>query len=311
VVDTPAEGRVLALTFDFEDWHQIVHRSLGREDWDRPHLAFRRQIEVVLDLLDELGVRATFFVLGMCARLYPDAVRELARRGHEIACHGLAHRRVFEQEPNEFRRDVQAGLDEIERACGTRPLGYRAPAFSITRSSSWAFDVLAEQGFRYDSSQYDSPRVQDRIRGLPTEPFRLALRGGGELLELPLAVTRIRGHPFPVGGGSYWRVLPSFLLTEALRRATTPGRPATVYLHPYECDPFPLRVDLPAASPPLARAAALRTSLYWNVGRERVVGRLRRVAEAFDLITCEQAFSEACERGDTRTRALSREGVLV
>jgi polysaccharide deacetylase family protein (PEP-CTERM system associated) len=247
----------------------------------------------------------------MCARLYPDAIGEVAGRGHEIACHGFEHRRVFQQQPAEFRRDVEAGLDEIERACGIRPLGYRAPAFSITRSCTWAFDILAELGFRYDSSQYDSPRVPNRIGDIPSEPFRLSLRNGGELLELPLAITRIRGHPFPVGGGSYWRVLPASLLLEALRRSTTPGRPTTVYLHPYECDPCPLRAESPAASQPLTRLAALRTSLYWNLGRNRLVAKLRRVAEAFELVTCEQALTQVVQRRDTSTRALSREGVLV
>jgi peptidoglycan/xylan/chitin deacetylase (PgdA/CDA1 family) len=96
----------LLLSFDFEDWHQLVHRRLGLADWDRRGPALERQTNAIVKLLDELGVRATFFLLGMTAERYPDLVRELGARGHDIASHGYEHTRVFEQTPDEFRRDL-------------------------------------------------------------------------------------------------------------------------------------------------------------------------------------------------------------
>src|SRR5437899_5991303 len=154
----------LLLSFDLEDWHQLVHRHLGRPDWDSPGAALERQTAAIFDLLEELGARATFFVLGMTAERYPDLVREIAGRGHELACHGYAHERVSTQSPDDFRRDIERCADLLDQLSGRRPLGYRAPAFSITRDTPWAYESLAELGFRYDSSQYDSPRLPRRIR---------------------------------------------------------------------------------------------------------------------------------------------------
>ena len=87
----------LLLSIDFEDWHQLVHRRAGAPDWDAPGPALERQTEAVLDLLDELGAKATFFLLGITVRRYPELAREIVSRGHEPACHGFAHERVFHQ----------------------------------------------------------------------------------------------------------------------------------------------------------------------------------------------------------------------
>ena len=172
----------LALSFDFEDWHQLVGRNLGVPDWDRAGPALEGQTLRVLDLLDELGVQATFFLLGMSVANHRDLVREIVARGHEPACHGYAHERVHAQTPDDFRRDVERCVELIQDVCGRRPVAYRAPAFSINRDAIWAYELLAEAGFRVDSSQHDSPRVPRRIGasypwqcGTPGErPFRSA-----------------------------------------------------------------------------------------------------------------------------------------
>ena len=196
------------LSFDLEDWHQLVRRGAGAQDWDVPHPAFERQVRVVLDFLDRIDVKATFFVLGMCARNYPALVSELAERGHEIASHGTAHARVYAQTRDEFRADLEESIAQLEELTGRRPTGYRAPAFSINRDTLWAYDVLAELGFRYDSSQHDSPRIPRRIEGIPGDAYRLRLDSGGELWEFPITVGRIGGRTVPIGGGGYWRVFP-------------------------------------------------------------------------------------------------------
>ena len=121
------------LTFDFEDWHQLVHRGLGRADWDERGHALERQTATILDLLDELGAKATFFVLGMTAERYPDLVQGIAAKGHELACHGYSHRRVPTQSRDEFHADVERSAGLLEELTGKRPLGYRAPAFSQSR----------------------------------------------------------------------------------------------------------------------------------------------------------------------------------
>jgi polysaccharide deacetylase family protein (PEP-CTERM system associated) len=305
-----AMGKLL-LSFDFEDWHQLVHRRLGLPGWDARGPALERQTAAILALLDELGVRATFFLLGMTAERYPDLVRKLAARGHDLACHGYEHGRVFEQTPDEFRRDVERSTELIESLAGRRPQGYRAPAFSINRDTTWAYEVLCDLGFRYDSSQYDSPRVPNRIQPVPAGPYRLTLPSGREIWELPPTVWRIGGLTIPVGGGAYWRVLPAALLRRALRKVSAADPYAVLYFHPYECDPVPLRAALPEAPTVRQRLAAAAKGLQRNPGRGRVPERIRSIAREFPLVSYEEAYGEIVERNRARPRSLSREGVLV
>jgi peptidoglycan-N-acetylglucosamine deacetylase len=291
----------LLLTIDFEDWHQLVHRRVGHADWDRPHRELADQMRRLLDLLDELGARATFFLLGMTVENAPELARELVERGHEAASHGFAHRLVHQQDAGAFRDDVARSVDTIEAVTGRRPTAYRAPAFSITRRTPWAYEILAELGFRCDSSQYDSPRVRDRLGGIPGGPYRLRLEGGAEIWELPVAV---RG-PLPIGGGSYWRLLPAAVLHRALRPLDV------LYFHPYEFSPVPLRAGLGPAATSRQRAVAASRSLWRNTGRELLPRRLRSIARRYRLVSYDQAHDDITRRYGTRSRALSQEGVLV
>jgi polysaccharide deacetylase family protein (PEP-CTERM system associated) len=284
----------ILLSIDFEDWHQLVHRRLGRSDWDRPHPEFRRQVETLLDLLDELAARATFFFLGMTLANYPELGREIVERGHDPASHGYAHVRVYEQTRDEFRSDVERSLETIEDVTGIRPRTYRAPAFSITRKTRWAYEVLAELGFRCDSSQYDSPRIPERIAAIPDRPYRLQLTGA-ELWELPVATWGV----LPIGGGSYWRLLPARVIERGLHEHSA------LYFHPYEFAREPLR----AAGSPGFRTAAL--SRWRNTGRGLITRRLRHVARRYRLVSYDQAYDDIARRHGTRTRALSAQGVLV
>jgi polysaccharide deacetylase family protein (PEP-CTERM system associated) len=298
-----ARPRIL-LSFDVEDWHQLVHRALGVAGWERPGPAFERQMQAIFELLDELGARATFFVLGMTATAYPDVVREIARRGFEIASHGHSHERVYRQSRDDFRRDLERSVETIEGLTGRRPAGYRAPAFSINRDTWWAFELLAEHGFRYDSSQYDSARVPRRITGVPTAPFELRLPSGGSLWEFPITVWRLRGRALPVGGAGYWRFLPAPALARMLGQLGEDAYPV-LYLHPYEFDPQPLR-------PREGRGASVRLrTLQRNAERRRAPRLLRRLAEHVAVTSHEEAHAAVVHQHRTRPRALSPEGVLV
>jgi peptidoglycan/xylan/chitin deacetylase (PgdA/CDA1 family) len=275
---------VLLLSIDFEDWHQLVHRRLGFPEWDRPHAALERQTAHLLDLLDELGAKATFFLLGMSVAQHRELVAEIVRRGHEPACHGFAHARVYDQTPDEFRADLELAVEVIADAAGRRPLAYRAPAFSINRRTPWAYEVLLEAGFGCDSSQYDSPRVPDRLGDIPAEPYKL-----GDLWELPVT-----------SGGAYWRVLPPRNLREL----------AVLYFHPYEFGP-PLRAELPPGASPKQQLRAAKVVAWRNFRRDAVERRLRQVARAHRLVSYHQAYGDIDRLYGTRTRALSPQGVLV
>jgi peptidoglycan/xylan/chitin deacetylase (PgdA/CDA1 family) len=274
----------LLLSIDFEDWHQLVHRRLGVANWDKRHAVLEAQTLYLLDLLDELGARATWFLLGMTVAHNGDLVAEIVRRGHEPASHGYVHARVYDQSRDEFRADLERASETIAAATGSRPLAYRAPAFSINRRTPWAYEVLAEAGFRYDSSQYDSPRVPDRFGDIPAEPYRL-----GHIWELPVS-----------GGGSYWRVLPPRDLREF----------AVLYFHPYEFGPK-LRPELPAGATAKQRLGAAKIALWRNYRRDLVERRLRQVAQTHRLVSYHQAYGDIDRLYGARTRTLSPQGVLV
>jgi polysaccharide deacetylase family protein (PEP-CTERM system associated) len=277
-------GDAVLLTIDLEDWHQIIHRDLGDPSWDRTGIAFPRQVDRVLGLLDELGVRATFFVLGMTAERFPDELRRIAAAGHPIASHGHAHHPVRFQSEGVFVEDLRRSVDVIGNLTGHRPKGYRAPAFSITRGDTWLFDTLVAEGFTYDSSIHDSPRVFDRIRPPYEGPFTLTTARGSSLTELPVAVTHapLTHTSLPVGGGTYWRLAPWPLVRWGLDRLCAAGDTPTLYLHPYEFDPVDLRVDMT----PRPGVAAVVEARY-NLRRARVVEQLARVAARYAITSCE------------------------
>jgi polysaccharide deacetylase family protein (PEP-CTERM system associated) len=268
------------LSFDVEDWHQLAHRDLGRPGWAEAGEPFLRQMTSVLEFLDELKIKATFFVLGVTAKAYPSMVGEIAARGHEIACHGYSHDRVDSLEPRSFERDLLLAKEAIVETTGIIPLGYRAPYFAVGRDSTWAFSSLVRSGFIYDSSQYGSPRIKRRIRDVPSVPYRLEV-GGGCIVEMPVA-TWFRG-PFhlPIGDGSYWRVLPAPVLLRALGSLKMSGAHTTLYFHPYEFDVSPLRASLVDGRSGCARR--LYSTLRSDAGRKLILPRLRAVAERFRL----------------------------
>jgi polysaccharide deacetylase family protein (PEP-CTERM system associated) len=288
--DTPGHDahRTLLLSVDFEDWHQLVRRRIGVEGWERPGPALGRETERLLAVLDELGIRATFFVLGMAARSHPKLVAELASSGHEIACHGDAHQLVNAQTRREFAADLGRAQTTIEELTGRRAIGYRAPAFSITRDSPWAYEVLVERGFAYDASQHDTPRIRDRVASATDAPHPIEL-DGGTLWEFPVAVWRSGRMTVPVGGASYWAMMPTAVVLKGLSEA---GPLAGLYLHPYELDPEPLRPGLPPSSTPAQRAQGLLRTTQRNVARTRAARVLRAIAERHRLIPYGEAHAD-------------------
>jgi polysaccharide deacetylase family protein (PEP-CTERM system associated) len=281
--------QTLLLSVDFEDWHQLVRRRVGVPDWEAAGPALRRQTTALLELLDQLASRATFFVLGMAARAHPDLVGEITAHGHEIGCHGDRHRPVHRQTRGEFAADLRAARDTIERLTGRSPVGYRAPAFSITRESHWAFQVLADEGFAYDSSQHDTPRLRDKVSTGEPAPHPMHLSADLTLWEFPVAVWHASRARIPVGGASYWAVLPRRLVLRGLRQA---GPLAGLYLHPHELDPEPLRPLLPSVSSAAQRAHASLRAAQRNTARHAAADTLRAIARSFELIP----YGEAHDR---------------
>lgn len=236
-----------AVTFDVEEYFQVRNLSgiVAREDWERIPSRVETQVARVLDLLAEREVRATFFCLGWVAERQPRLIRRIAERGHEIASHGYDHRLVEEMGSVEgFREDLRRAGRALEDASGRRVVGYRASNFSITSGTLWALDVLAEEGYRYDSSLYPVRHPTYGIPAAPRGPHRRTTAGGASLWEFPLLTWRVAGRNVGVAGGGWLRMLPLGWILRGIRQARREARPAVLYLHPWELDPDQPRLGL-------------------------------------------------------------------
>lgn len=205
-----------------------------------------RSVDRLLALFREHYTRATFFVLGEVAAEHPAMLRRIAAEGHEVASHGDRHEDVYRQNPQEFREDIRRAKARIEDALGDRVIGYRAPNFSIGRAQAWAFDILLEEGFEYDSSTY--PIFHDRYGQVsaPRFPYEIWSSGSASLMEFPIGTAQVLGMNLPIGGGGYFRLAPLTLFRWGIHRVNAvEQRPVMFYLHPWEMDPGQPRPPMP------------------------------------------------------------------
>ena len=257
-----------ALTVDLEEYFQVAAFAgvIDPGDWERYPPRAGECTRRILDLFDRYGVRGTFFVLGWVAEREPAVVREIRRRGHEIASHGYAHQLIYRQGPDLFRRDIRRARGILEDITGEPVRGYRAPSYSITAASLWALDILIEEGFSYDSSIFP---IRHDIYGIPDAPrFPHDIsRPAGTIREFPISTVQIgrrgSGVRLPVGGGGYLRLLPAAWFRRSFRRLNRLGQPAVLYFHPWEIDPGQPRI-----------AAGLRSRFRHYLNLERMEGRL-------------------------------------
>jgi len=261
-----------ALTVDLEEYFQVSNfeRVIDRARWDALPSRVADATKRLLDLFDHTGHRATFFSLGWVAERQPTLLREIAGRGHEIACHGHEHDLVYALGPERFRADLRRSRRALEQAVGAPVVGYRAPSYSVTRASLWALDVLAEEGFRFDSSIFPTRHPRYGIPGFVREPVRLVLPGGASLAEFPLTTLPLGPVALPLAGGAYLRFLPPALFRAGFGRLVRRGTPTILYLHPWEVDP-----DQPR------QPVGWRVRLNHYFGLAQVEGRLRALLERF------------------------------
>lgn len=272
-----------ALTVDVEDYYQVsaFEDVVDRARWDEHESRVERNTRLVLDVLAARNVRGTFFTLGWVADRHPTLLREIVARGHELASHGYEHRRLTTLTPSQFRDDLRRTSDAIERACGVRVRGFRAPSFSVGAGNLWVFDVLREAGYLFSSSVF--PVRHDRY-GMPDFPRRpVVLRGhdGRTIVEFPMTTSRVLGRNLPVAGGGWMRLLPGALMRAALARENAAGAPAIVYLHPWELDPDQPRV----------RAAPARAKLRHYLALSRMRARLDRLLATLRFSTVSDALA--------------------
>jgi polysaccharide deacetylase family protein (PEP-CTERM system associated) len=265
------------LTVDLEEWFVVEALSsrFSRRDWPALPSTLERNCDRLLRLFDRHGVRATFFSVGWCAERLPDMMRRIAEAGHEIGCHGYIHGRVNQMTPGQFREDTRRVLDVLTEVCKVRPVGYRAPSWSIDDTVPWALEILAELGFEYDSSIFP---IKHDLYGMPDGPrelFRMSFDAGRFLYELPASTIRVWGHNLPIGGGGYLRHSPYWYTRRLMHRLNRSGLPVVVYVHPWEIDPDP---------PPIKGLSALQKLRTYG-STDTLEYKLDRLISEFEFVT--------------------------
>jgi len=248
------------MTVDVEDYFQVsaFEGHIDRAQWDTLSCRVEVNTDRILALFDAAGVKATFFTLGWVAERYPALIRRIVEGGHELASHGYAHVRVTQQQPAEFRADVEKTKHLLEDIGGVEVRGYRAASYSIGAGNLWALDELGEAGYRYSSSIYP---VRHDLYGMPEAPrFAFRPRGEASILEVPITTLRVGGKNLPCGGGGFFRLYPYAVSRWALRRINDgEGQSGMFYFHPWEIDPAqPRQTGLDLKT---------RTRHYLNLGR--------------------------------------------
>jgi polysaccharide deacetylase family protein (PEP-CTERM system associated) len=264
-----------ALTIDVEDYFQVsaFEHCVSRDCWDSYALRVESNTTRILDILDEFETRATFFVLGWIAEKCPYLVKVISRRGHELASHGYCHERVYNQTRKEFREDIRRSKAIIEDLSGERVLGYRAPSYSLSMDTLWAYDELLEAGYHYDSSVFP---IRHDLYGIPDWPrFPFSVEKGSDgiwrplrkqqsanskkfinvqsnvtclFTEIPITTLSVAGKNFPIAGGGYFRLFPYPFTSWGLRQINRrEKRPFVFYMHPWEIDPAQPRMKVASA----------------------------------------------------------------
>lgn len=285
-----------ALSFDVEEYFQVANLRghFARDDWDQVPSRLHVGMDRILDLLARHRAHATFFFLGWIAERHPEYVRRVLDDGHEVASHGYEHLFLWDMDRRGLEQDLERTERALEAAGAPRPRGFRASTFTLTRKTWWAFDVLVERGYDYDSSVHP---VRHPVYGVPDfEPgvSRVEAAGGG-VAEFPVSTLPFAGKNWPVGGGGYFRLLPGALTRAAVRALERRGRPACLYLHPWEFDPD---------QPRCPASATQRFRHYLNL--DRTLPRLDRLLEEFrfgslrEVLEREQALPASPPSGPKR-----------
>ena len=270
-----------ALTVDVEDYFQVsaFADSVGQHEWDRQPLRVEQNTHKLLNLFDEYQIKATFFALGWVAERASGLILEIAKRGHEVACHGYSHQLVYNQSPEVFKQETIRAKSILEDIIQQPVRGYRAASYSITSRSLWALDILAEAGFDYDSSIFPVRHDRYGIPDSPEFPYILDTPAGHKLAEFPLSTAKIMGYRLPIAGGGYFRLYPYWLSRAGLRQVNRRQKPFIFYLHPWEIDPEQPRIS----------ASWLSRFRHYN-NLDKCETRLHRLVSDFQFSTVEKVL---------------------
>lgn len=262
------------MTVDLEEWFHGL--DIPRDLWEQYESRLEFSAYELLRILHEHRASATFFVLADIAKKYPSLISDIQRERHEVASHGSVHQRYLLLSDNAIRDDIVESVNIISDIIGRKPLGFRAPCFSVTKKNIWILEFLTEHGFQYDSSVFPVRIDRYGANDFPTRPYRIQ-NSKGTIWEFPVTPVQYWPIRIPFAGGAYFRILPFFLLKRFLKRAALMNGVITFYIHPWELDDGQPRLYLP-----------YRLSLTHYFGLRHFRAKLERLISSFRFGTIAQ-----------------------
>lgn len=232
-------------SIDVEDWFHILELETApsQNQWESLESRVEHNFLTLLDMLDDHNISATCFFLGWIAEKYPHLVTEAASRSHEIASHGYSHQLVYNLTEKQFYEDLRKTKDILEQISGNEVIGYRAPGYSITPETIWAFHQLAKAGYRYDSSLFPAKRGHGYFLQSKLHPYYIEDQG---IYEFPMTVVPVLYNSMCFFGGGYLRLFPYWLINMMENSVLKEERPVVYYIHPRDIDADQPRLDMNA-----------------------------------------------------------------
>ena len=282
-----------AISLDVEDYWCIFLRYWLNEDVE-PSDAVVRNTEWFLETLAKYDVKATCFILGEIAQKHPALIKKIADNGHEIASHGFSHKQLFKLSQDEFRQEISDSKKLLEDISSSVVVGYRAPAFSIMPDTQWALDILAEEGYKYDSSVYPISGKRYGWPGFSQDICKIDLPSGRSIIEVPMSTITILGKSLPAAGGGYIRHFP-YSITKLAIKYIQKKRAAIVYMHPYEINLENKKFDLSSLSFG-QKFKTLKFHLLQLRNRKTVSGKLVKLLQEFKFTTLSEVIDKTFEK---------------
>ena len=280
-------SHAFTLSIDWEDFGQLLGRDHTGVVTPPVPKTIDRQTDIILDMLNDSGKKATFFILGMLAQYRPDIVKKIASEGHEIGLHGQQHINMRTLTREQAFADLSDSRKLVTDIIGGPVYGYRAPYFSVDESNLYVLEILAELGLVYDSSIFPIKLKRYGIASFNKKDTLYQLPNGKEIVELPLTVAKFNGKDIPIAGGGYMRAFPGFFLNKMFGKLDAAAEDVMLYMHPYEFDTK--SITCASNYPPgmgHSKAKTILINLRWNLFRGTIRNKLKPLLKKYEFITC-------------------------
>lgn len=272
------------LTFDIEEWCLFKRKE--------KHVEFDRYLDVILNKLDERQMKATFFCLGKMGNLFPEVVRKIQARGHEIGCHSNVHIWLNKMTEAECREDTHCAVASLEQCIGDKVKSYRAPAFSIGENNKWAFEILAENGIERDASIFPAARDFGGFPNFGHKTPCIIDYNGIRLKEFPVCTAKVMGKEMAYSGGGYFRFFPLSFVKKEIKKSNY----SMCYFHIGDLIPESYGVMSKKAYESYFKEKGTLKARYTrylksNLGKKNAFGKMMKLIDGMDFVGLQEADS--------------------